>query len=174
MSRAVEQFPDSAAQLQQQFDSYQFRELRRHIARLQTALKVDQVRGLTEQLEKGNEPDSDNGISLEEQCRRWEREVTEAEGPIASYPSGTPSKLSADIAELRSSRKLRESMLTRRVDKMIAEAIAAMPEAPGPLNPQMLAIRSLTTLGDLSPAYLLRFVPYIETLHCLEQVDNQS
>jgi hypothetical protein len=176
VSRAVKQFPDSTAQLQQQFDSYQFRQLRRHVARLQAALKIDQVRALTEQLEKGNEPDSGNGkgISLEEQCRQWEREITESEGPMASDSSGAPSKLSADIAELRSSRQLRESMLKRRVDKMIAEAIASMPEDPGPLNPQMLAIRSLTTLGDLSPAYLSRFVPYIETLHCLEQVDDQS
>ncbi|MEH6608727.1 MAG: DUF2894 domain-containing protein [Halioglobus sp.] len=174
VSLTVKQFPDSAAELQQQFDSYQFRKLRRHVARLQASLTIDQIRGLTEQLEKGNEPDRDNGISLEEQCLRWEREVTEAEVPMTSDLCATPTKLSADTAELRSSRQLRESMLKRRVDKMIAQAIASMPDDPGPLNPQMLAIRSLTTLGDLSPAYLSRFVPYIETLHCLEQVDDRS
>ncbi|MFT6287064.1 MAG: hypothetical protein ACJA09_001816 [Alcanivorax sp.] len=172
VSLAVKQFPDAAAQLQQQFDRYQFRELRRHVAGLQAMLTIDQIRGLTEQLEKGTAPDISNGISLEDQCQQREQEVTESEVPMTWDLCATPPKLSADTAELRSSRQLRKSMLKRRVDKMIAEAIASMPEDPGPLNPQMLAIRSLTTLGDLSPAYLSRFVPYIETLHCLEQVDD--
>jgi hypothetical protein len=174
---AGKQFPEAVAQLQQQFDSCQFRELRRHVARLQGLLVIDRVSGLTALLDKGDESggDSGNEPSLEEQSRQCEREITESTG---QKTSDTQSALSnfflGDPAELKSSRKLRESMLKRRVDRLIAKAVAAMPEDPGPLNPQMLAIRSLTTLGDLSPAYLSRFVPYIESLHCLEQVQDQS
>ena len=173
---AGKQFPEAVAQLQQQFDSCQFRELRRHVARLQGLLVIDRVSGLTALLNKGNESGSDSGNepSLEEQSRQCEREITESTGQKRSDTQGAPSNFLGDPAELKSSRKLRESMLKRRVDRLIAEAVAAMPEDPGPLNPQMLAIRSLTTLGDLSPAYLSRFVPYIESLHCLEQVQDQS
>ena len=122
---AGKQFPEAVAQLQQQFDSCQFRELRRHVARLQGLLVIDRVSGLTALLNKGNESGSDSGNepSLEEQSRQCEREITESTGQKRSDTQGAPSNFLGDPAELKSSRKLRESMLKRRVDRLIAEAV---------------------------------------------------
>jgi hypothetical protein len=36
----------------------------------------------------------------------------------------------------------------------------------------MLAIRSLSTMQDISPAYLNRFISYVDTLFWLEQADR--
>ena len=56
----------------------------------------------------------------------------------------------------------------------MAQAIAQGPESPGPLNPQMLMIRSLTTLRDFSPAYSNRFVSYLDTLLWLDEVGEKD
>ena len=48
-----------------------------------------------------------------------------------------------------------------------------LPQNPGPLNPQMLAIKSLSTMRELSPDYLNRFVSYVDTLLWLERSEAQ-
>ncbi len=70
---------------------------------------------------------------------------------------------------MQSMKQFRESMKHFNIDRIIARAIDQGPENPGPLNPQMLAIRSLTHMRDLSPPYLRRFASYIETLLWLEK-----
>jgi len=70
-------------------------------------------------------------------------------------------------------KQLRESMKHLNIDKIIARAINEGPENPGPLNPQMLAIKSLINMRDLSPSYLRRFASYIETLLWLEKNINK-
>jgi hypothetical protein len=80
---------------------------------------------------------------------------------------------SGEQLELTSMKYYRKSLKHFDVDKIIARAINEGPENPGPLNPQMLAIRSLTHLRDLSPQYLRRFTGYIETLLWLEKNSNK-
>ncbi|CAN5283513.1 DUF2894 domain-containing protein [soil metagenome] len=65
------------------------------------------------------------------------------------YFSGTWSKLSAD-------RRLKQSLVK-------------LPENAGPLNSHQLVHRALTLMRDVSPAYLNRFMSYVDTLSWLEQ-----
>lgn len=74
--------------------------------------------------------------------------------------------------ELKSVRRFRESLRRRQSEKAVARAVAERPENPGPLNPQMLMIRSLALLRDLSPAYVNRFVTYTESLLWLEDTHS--
>jgi hypothetical protein len=74
-----------------------------------------------------------------------------------------------ELQELTSVRLFRESLVKLSSDKLVSRIIKEAPENPGPLNPQMLVIRSLSTMRDLSPDYLNRFVAYVDTLQWLEQ-----
>ncbi|EGG95574.1 hypothetical protein IMCC1989_1540 [gamma proteobacterium IMCC1989] len=57
----------------------------------------------------------------------------------------------------------------QRVDQFIDSAFNETPENPGPLNPEILAIKLLRQINDLSPAYISRYVGYFETLQWLAQ-----
>lgn len=71
--------------------------------------------------------------------------------------------------ELQSMKVFRESIKHVNIDRIIDRAINDYPENPGPHNPHMLAIKSLTQMQQLSPHYLRRFASYIETLLWLEK-----
>lgn len=75
--------------------------------------------------------------------------------------------------ELQSMKAFRESMKYFNIDKVIERAINDLPANPGPHNPHMLAIKSLTQMRELSPQYLRRFAAYIETLLWLEKNANK-
>lgn len=70
--------------------------------------------------------------------------------------------------ELRALRLLRGRQREVAIQQRLADAIANAPEAPGPLNPQMLAIRALSAMRDYSPEYAKHFVAYLDTLMWLE------
>ena len=70
--------------------------------------------------------------------------------------------------------QFREALAKRAYDKLATRAISEGPEAPGPLNPQALVIRTLAALRELSPDYLNRFVSYADTLLWLEQAGEVS
>lgn len=73
------------------------------------------------------------------------------------------------VIELQSMKVFRESVKHVNIDKIIDRAINDEPANPGPHNPHMLAIKSLTQMRELSPEYLRRFASYIETLLWLEK-----
>jgi hypothetical protein len=79
----------------------------------------------------------------------------------------------SSMAELKSTRLLKQEKLKEKADDLVNEAIAGAPQNPGPLNPQMLTIRALSHMRDLSPYYLSRFVSYIDTLFWLEEAGSQ-
>ncbi len=74
------------------------------------------------------------------------------------------------LRELRATRLLRGRQREVAIEQRIARAIANAPEDPGPLNPQMLAIRSLSAMRDYSPAYAKQFVVHLDTLMWLESL----
>lgn len=74
----------------------------------------------------------------------------------------------------RSVQQFRESLAKRAYDKLATRAISEGPEAPGPLNPQALVIRTIAALRELSPDYLNRFISYADTLLWLEQAGEAS
>lgn len=64
---------------------------------------------------------------------------------------------------------LREALVKRNADKLVTQLVDEIPEDAGPLNPQKLIVKSLSSMRDLSPHYLNRFVAYIDTLLWLEE-----
>lgn len=75
---------------------------------------------------------------------------------------------------LRSGRIYQQRQIKQRADNFIDTALAQTPENPGPLNPEMLAIRLLKSMRKLSPKYLNRCSSYFETLLWLEQSTSKS
>jgi len=71
--------------------------------------------------------------------------------------------------ELQSMKHYREAMKYHNIDQLVNRAINEGPENPGPLNPQMLAIKSLSKMRDCSEQYSRRFATYIDTLLWLEK-----
>lgn len=76
--------------------------------------------------------------------------------------------------ELKSVRQYRESWLKESSVKLVSRAIEQSPDNPGPLNPDMLATQSLVALRSLSPSYLKRFIPFVETLLWLEKTNDKA
>lgn len=71
--------------------------------------------------------------------------------------------------ELKAVRRYRQIAAQQKTESMVNRSLIARPQNPGPLNPHMLAIKSLTSMRDLSLPYLNRFVSYIETILWLEE-----
>ncbi|MFT6102450.1 MAG: hypothetical protein ACJA2B_000892 [Candidatus Endobugula sp.] len=82
--------------------------------------------------------------------------------------------VSSDLTSLSESR-LKSSVVyqkfqhQKRIDHFIDNALNETPENPGPLNPEILAVRLLKQINELSPEYISRYVGYFETLQWLEQ-----
>ncbi|MEH6551242.1 MAG: DUF2894 domain-containing protein [Pseudomonadales bacterium] len=75
--------------------------------------------------------------------------------------------------ELKSVQRFRESWAKLNSDKLVTRLIKEGPENPGPLNSHSLVIRSLTSMRELSPEYLSRFVSYIDTMLWLEKAGEK-
>ena len=72
-------------------------------------------------------------------------------------------------AELRSLAPFRKTLAALATDQLVAREQRGGPADSGPLNPQMLAIRSLESMQALSPQYLARFVTYLDALFWLDR-----
>ena len=88
---------------------------------------------------------------------------------MRAVSTGTPGLPAQGPGELRAAGYFRDARQQRNAEKLVSREVLAAPEDSGPLNPQKLAIRSLLAMGDLSPAYLGRFVASVETLLWLEK-----
>ena len=89
----------------------------------------------------------------------------EADGRLT--PAGAA--LSTAPAELRTLRLFRSTWSKLRVDQQLAESLAKVPENAGPLNSNLLVLRSLKLMRDTSPAYLKCFMSYVDALLWLDQ-----
>lgn len=58
----------------------------------------------------------------------------------------------------------RDSFAAYRRERLLARSISRAPDNPGPLNPEMLTIKTLRSLHQESPAYLEALLPFAETL----------
>jgi hypothetical protein len=128
------------------------------------------LRELNRLLESLREEQDDPHIApLEQTLRQQELDLVDA---IAAQDAGSQPK-QARHEELKAARRFHAAMVRLNADKVVTQALQEVPEDAGPLNPQRLATRSLTTMRDLSPHYLSRFVSYIDTLFWLEQAEKQ-
>lgn len=91
---------------------------------------------------------------------------------VVQWPPDTSGVAPGD--ELRAARRLKLDQRVRQRQDRIARSLRKQPENPGPLNPQMLAVKALTLMGSLSASYTNRFVSYIETLSSLEGSADQG
>ena len=86
---------------------------------------------------------------------------------------GRPTPVGADLstapAELRTLRMFRSTWSKLRVDQQLSESLAKVPENAGPLNSNLLVLRSLKLMRDTSPAYLKCFMSYVDALLWLDQ-----
>ena len=166
VTRATADFPDASDTLQQLFEQYQFRAIRQLVNREQRQNISGLVAGLTSQVtqSEGSARDNAGAASLADILRQQENDVVAAMSDATAVTNNT--------GELKSVRHFRQSLEKISIEKLVARAMKEVPEDAGPLNPQMLVIRSLTTMRELSPRYLNRFVSYMDTLLWLEQADE--
>lgn len=79
------------------------------------------------------------------------------------------SQAPTEWAELKSLAPLRHALATLATTQLLEAEQRATATDSGPLNPQLLALRSLQSMQALSPAYLDRFVSYLDALFWLEK-----
>ncbi|MDO8377071.1 MAG: DUF2894 domain-containing protein [Aquabacterium sp.] len=85
-----------------------------------------------------------------------------ADGGPASV--GTPT-------ELRALRDFRSTWSQLRIDQQMTRSLAKAPGNAGPLNSHRLVLRALQAMREVAPAYLHRFVSYVDALMWLDQAD---
>ena len=153
------------------FVSHQFAQLQKLASKLERGSTESPVTQLSAQLlaaEPRTAAAHKSQLRPRDFMRQQELELTAA---------ATPGSCAADLSgihqqtQLRSAQQCREALAQLETEYLVSQASRAAPEDSGPLNPQKLAIRSLLTLRELSPAYLGRFASYLDTLSWLEQVE---
>jgi hypothetical protein len=77
-------------------------------------------------------------------------------------------------AELKTIRNFRNVWSKLSADKRVTQALEQAPADAGPINSQMLVLRSLAMMRDISPDYLNRFMSYADALLCLDQCESES
>ena len=75
------------------------------------------------------------------------------------------------LAELKAVRYFRSTWSRLSVDQQLTRSLARLPENAGPLNSQRLVLQSLQLMRDTSPAYLSRFMSYVDALLWLDQAN---
>lgn len=105
--------------------------------------------------------------TLDDVLRQQEQALIDHLDELAS-PDALPEQASA-TSELSALKDFRETWIKHNFHKLVSQIENNAPENPGPLNPQMLLVKTLTRMRDLSPEYLYRFVSYVDTLFWLEQ-----
>jgi hypothetical protein len=191
------QFPESGEVVASLLDEGNVRAVQRLALKLKRekgtkegASAVSALAKLTKQISQNSfgSVEEDRDLSFVDLLRRQEDAVLQSSLLAKSQPPSSAAVASDKLrrkrpgdrgsgnraGELTSARQLRELLEKHGSDKRVKRAISEGPEAPGPLNPQALVIRSLETLRELSPDYLGRFVAYADTLLCLEQAAEKS
>ena len=156
-------FPDDHARAQALFEACQFKGLTRLRARLERASKPDALVELGNLLMQDRPAggDSQQQACFDDIVKQQELDIVNSLSPHQEDSLG----------ELRSIGGFRKAQAKLNADKLVTRAIAECPDDCGPLNPHMLAIRSLSVMRDISPQYLNRFVTYIDNFLWLEQVE---
>ncbi len=162
-----EKFPPSAARLQQLLADGKLLELQRLANSLRQRDRQRPLGEMLDRLGRRGEPASispgDDGLdAMLLQQEQQALAATSVGAGEAAKPTG------AAVRDLRAARWLRKYQAGRRTRELLADALQGCHEHGGPLNPEVLAIRSLQALHKLSPAYLQQMVGYIDTVFALQ------
>lgn len=97
-----------------------------------------------------------------------------AAGSDAPAPASPASLLSTAPPDLKTLSYFRSTWTRLKADQRLTHALEQVPQNAGPLNSQHLVHRALATMRDTSPAYLQRFVAYVDALLWVDQVHGQA
>ncbi|CAN5893626.1 DUF2894 domain-containing protein [soil metagenome] len=76
--------------------------------------------------------------------------------------------------ELKSLEYFRSTWSRLSTERRLTQSLAKVPDKAGPLNSHHLVHRALTTMRELSPAYLTHFMAHVDALLWLDQVNIAS
>ncbi|MCP3852557.1 MAG: DUF2894 domain-containing protein [Gammaproteobacteria bacterium] len=110
-------------------------------------------------------------LTFEDELKQQEKEIMHS---MSEVSSSTATQNQGGHNDLSIMRQFRQSQVKHLSEQQLTRTIEEGPEDAGPLNSQALIIRSLTTMQELSPSYINRFVSYIDTLLWLEQADKEG
>ncbi|MGE5452760.1 MAG: DUF2894 domain-containing protein [Acidobacteriota bacterium] len=85
---------------------------------------------------------------------------------VGAWPSSQPT--------LKSVRRFGQVWAKIAADQQVDQAMKRGPENAGPLNSHMLVLRAMALMRQLSPDYLRHFLPQVDTLLWLEQINQQN
>jgi hypothetical protein len=95
------------------------------------------------------------------------RKATAVESPLGALlrhiDRGSPPP-----AELRALRHFRTTWARLSLDRQLSRSVASVPANPGPLNSQLLVLRTLQAMQEIAPGYLARFMGHVEALMYIE------
>jgi hypothetical protein len=162
-AETVAAHPDAADRLQALLDGYQFRAVETIARRLQQRTVRPAVAALTQTLNTaGADHTTVTGANALSAAMR--EQETSAVDALHGQPTPGVAK-----GELKSLYSLQNALAIHSAEQLLAQEMRGAAADSGPLNPQMLAIKSLAAMGEISPAYLGRFVAYVDSLFWLEQ-----
>jgi hypothetical protein len=160
-------YPESADRIRRLFEENDFKGVKRLSQKLHRGSGHRALVTLMNQIAKGTTLDgNETQLSFDDLLRKQEDEVIQSFGNSLPDEGSTKNR---ENMELRSFHLFKKTWKRLYYDRLVTRAIKERPENPGPLNAQMLAIRSLSAMRSLSPGYLNRFVSYIDTLLWLER-----
>ncbi len=122
-------------------------------------------------LQSNNSEIAVSQLTFEDELKQQENEIMHS---MSEVSSSTATQNQGGHNDLSIMRQFRQSQVKHLSGQQLTRTIEEGPEDAGPLNSQALIIRSLTTMQELSPSYINRFVSYIDTLLWLEQADKEG
>jgi hypothetical protein len=166
-------FPDAAVSLQQLIAEGKLRQFQRLVDTLQQRSKRPSLALLPAQLQQRDDSEvhGAEATALDLLLVRQEQQAL-----AAIIPAGSEVTMPAGdgLRELRAARYFRKSQARHNAARLLAEAVESGPQNSGPLNPELLAIRTLEALRGLSPEYVQHMVSYINTVLRLKSTALQS
>ena len=171
-----EENTQTGGELKALYQAGKFREMKRLRKRCRPNENIRSLSALTDYistLEPIAKERADLG-SFDDILRQQEQRLLQGVGDV----SGVDKSRSCEASDVSSQGEpnaiyhLREALVKRNADKLVTQLVDEIPEDAGPLNPQKLIVKSLSSMRDLSPHYLNRFVAYIDTLLWLEETGS--
>ena len=147
LDRGLAKHPQAAAALRQHHVSGDFKALQRLAAELDAPRPAP---------------------ALAELVGHIERQSAALLGAPAADPSGAAA---ASFADLKAVRYFSSTWSRLHADQQLAQSRARVPANAGPLNSQRLVLRALQLMREVSPAYLNRFMSYVDALLWLDQTN---
>lgn len=100
----------------------------------------------------------------------------QADGAPAAPLTTAPGQPAPEAAppELQALQRFRSTWSRLAAEERVQQALAQVPPQAGPLNSSQLVYRALLLMRDTAPEYLQRFVPYVDALLWLDQMQSPS